>query len=185
MFNRVGFSLVDLRVQGRHIQVLGLFPAGHVGLVVQFHSVGLPTEKGVARLQGLHPITERQEGLERRVIGLDGSIPVTLPDDLEMVPPPLAMCGVFAGWCRTFLAGCGPDVVWYFGHATWKNSADTHATDIREICRKCGWWRHTRPRGAYPKGTVFHRCGCDGCHREADKVEGMSTRRWCSCQANH
>ena len=56
-----------------------------VGLVMQSDSVGAASEKGVARLQGGHPVAGRQEGLERGV-GCHLAVPVALPDDAELVP---------------------------------------------------------------------------------------------------
>ena len=80
----VGLRLVDPRVQRRHVQVLDPFPSGRVGLVMQFDGVDASAEKGVARLQGVHPVAGGQEGLERDV-GLDLSVPVALPEDAEPV----------------------------------------------------------------------------------------------------
>ena len=81
----IGLRLVDPRVQRRHVQVFDLFPSGRVGLVMQFDGVGASAEKGVPRLQGVHPVAGSQEGLERDV-GLDLSVPVALPENAEPVP---------------------------------------------------------------------------------------------------
>ena len=80
MSDGVGLRLVDPQVQRRHVQVLDPFPSGRIGLVMQFDGVGASAEKGVAWLQGLHPVAGGQEGLERGV-GLDLSVPVALQED--------------------------------------------------------------------------------------------------------
>ena len=56
----VRHAFVHPRVKRRHIQVLYLFALGHVGLVKQSDGVGASAEKGVARLQGVHPVAGSQ-----------------------------------------------------------------------------------------------------------------------------
>ena len=100
----IGHAFVDPRVERRHVLVLDLFPSGDVGLVMQFDGVGATPEKGVARLQGVHPVAGSQEGLERSV-GLGLSVPVALPEDVELVPALLQRPVFLLGGVVHFLQG--------------------------------------------------------------------------------
>ena len=104
MTDGVGLRLVDPRVQRRHVQVVDLFPSGCVGLVMQSEGLGATPEKGVAKLQGVHPVAGSQEGLERDV-GLDLSVPVALPEGVEPVAAHPQRSAFLLGGVVHFLQG--------------------------------------------------------------------------------
>ena len=165
----VGLRLVDPRVQRRHVQVLDLFPSGCVGLMMQSDGVSAAAEKGVPRLQGVHPVAGSQEGLERSV-GLDLSVPVALPEDAEPVADLLQRPVFLLGGVVHFLQG-----------AVWMEFGDL-VTLLGET-----------PRASYPSTRYLPRRRCSPplwawrvrSVWGADDVEGLSTRRRCSCHASH
>ena len=85
MVNRIFGVFVDLRVQTCHVHVFDTLPLGLVHTRVKGAGVGPSAEERVAWPEWFLHMDGGQEGLQFHVC-LDLKVPLTFPDDYEVVP---------------------------------------------------------------------------------------------------